>query len=493
LSFCAAFTALATDAAERAPANSQNGAPEGRSPDQPWTLRDSIEATLRNHPTVKAFQEYRQSAEHDLARSRNGFYPNVTVRAGVGLEQWEDVTTRNPNYSEDKHKFYPRSDAALVLTQNIWDGLATASRRDMAKFTLASAEYRLIDNAEVLSLEAVLSHIEVIRQKQLLTLAEGNVRSHQAILESQMEREAAGVSNLSDVSQTRSRLSRAESTLAQTKMDLNNSFTRYRIITGRIPENLEAPSAPGYSYPSLENALATSMTSSSKVLSKRSDVETSYAQKEFSKSAFHPRIYLEAGPSYSYRVQSSHTDSWGTAVQVRADWNLFNGGYDLNMLRGDKARIRQSNRELQALRDELAQQTAVTWAEWQTARELNIFYADSVLYSSQTRDMYLEQFNVGQRSLLDVLDAENELFSNSLQLITSQLNETATQYRLLTLGGKLFNYFGINKEQLKPATNDDDFSNDDLTGTTVNNHAFLQDDRLDPQRLAPFTPKLVKP
>ncbi len=438
-----------------------------------FSIRDSIDATLRNNPTIKAFQEYRQATEYDLARSYNGYLPRLDLRAGIGMEQWEDATTRQDSYSQDKHKFYGRSDASLTLTYDIFSGFATDSRVDMSKAMLSSAEYRLLDNAEVLALDAILAHVETHRQRQLLSLAEINVRNHQGILESQIERQAAGVANLSDVTQTQARLSRAESTLAETKMALQHAYTNYKILTGIMPSGLETPVEPEYAYPSLENALANSMTSNAKVRSKRADVDSSYAQKELDKAAFWPRLYVEAGPAYSWQNGSSDTDQWSTAVQLRTEWNLYNGSYDSNMLSGNKARIRQGNRELQALRDNLAEQTENTWNQLQATRELVIFYSNAVLYNTQTRDMYLDQFNVGQRSLMDVLDSENELFSTSIQLVTAQMNEVAAQYRLLALGGRLFSYFGIDKAGLNVATDGQDGTDRDLARDVINNHAFM--------------------
>jgi adhesin transport system outer membrane protein len=194
------------------------------------------------------------------------------------------------------------------------------------------------------------------------------------------------------------------------------------------------------------------MTANSKVGSKRADVTAAYAQKELDKSAFHPRVHLELTENYRWQTESSVSDAWGSAVQLRGEWNLFNGGYDLNTLKGNKARIRQGNRELQALRDNLSRETEDTWNQWTAARELSEFYTNAVMYTTQTRDMYLEQFNVGQRSIMDLLDSENELYSSSIQLITAQMNDLAAQYRLLTLGGRLFAALNVDKRMLNVST-----------------------------------------
>lgn len=440
------------------------------------SVRDTIEMTLRNNPSLKAMQEYRQAAAFDVVRAGNGYFPRVDLRAGAGMEQWSDSTTRNPTYSQTDNRFYPRADASLTVTQNIWDGFATASRVGISEAMLISAEHRLIDNAEVLSLDAALAHIEVCRQRKLLALAESNLSNHQNILASQMERQAAGVANLSDVTQTQARVARSESTLAETRAALQNAMSNYKRITGSVPSGLTDPAEPGYAFTTLDNALAQSMTANAKVLSKRADVDGAYAQKELDKAALHPRLYLEASPSYSYQAGSSDSYSWGTNVQLRGEWNIFNGGYDKHTLNGNKARIRQGNRELQALRDSLAKETEDTWVSWQAAQELSSFYGNAVLYSTQTRDMYLDQFNVGQRSLMDLLDSENELYSSTIQLVTAQMNVIASQYRLLALNGKLLSHFAVDKTRLKVETNQDDYTENDMTGTTINNHAFTPDE-----------------
>lgn len=438
------------------------------------TLKDSVEATLRNNPTIKAFQEYRQAAEHDVNRASNGYYPRVDLTGGIGMEQWADRDTRRDDYSQEKDKFYGRSDVSLIITQNVFDGWATSSRKQMSKAMLTSAEYRLLDNAEVLSLDAILAHIEILRQQELFKLAQENVNKHEEHRKKQADRQGT-VDPRSNLTQAEARLFRAKATLAETQLALQNALNNYKNLTGFLPDvnALSAPLEPSYKTPSLENSLANSMVNNSKVRYKRADVDTSYAQKELDKAANYPRFFIQAGPSYSWQVGSYDNDQWNTSIQLRTEWNLYNGNYDRNNLKGNKARIRQANRELQALRDSLAQETANTWQAWKTAEKQRDFYYDAALKSGETRDMYIQQLDASQRSLLDVLDAENEYFSISIQMVTAEFNAIATQYRLLTLEGRLFSCLEIDGKLLNIATNLDDFGKRDLTGSTVNNHAFM--------------------
>jgi adhesin transport system outer membrane protein len=422
------------------------------------TLADTVALTLRNNPNLKALQEYRQAAEFDRKKSRSGFLPTMDASAGIGFEQWSDSTTRSrvPG-TQNRHDYYERFDASVAIRQTIWDGFAAWSRYRMADATLTSAEHRLFDNAEALSLDAILAHIEICRQQKLIELAELNVANHRRILQSQLDREKAGASTRADVTQTQARLSRAETSLVDTRLAYENAVYNYKNLTGKNPDRLAPPKGPDLTYPSLEVVLSTSLTNNSKVLSKRADIDALFAQKEIDKSAFQPRIYLEATYNYNDHVQSSTTYAWGSALMLRGQWNLYNGHYDWYTLKGNKARIRQGNMELQALRENLAEEAAATWSQWLATQELVRFYSNSVIYNTQTRDMYLQQFNVGSRSLLDVLDSENELYSASLQLVTAQMNDIAGQYRLITICGKLLDTLGTDRNTLVIETDGNDF------------------------------------
>ncbi|MDR2124456.1 MAG: TolC family outer membrane protein [Desulfovibrio sp.] len=416
------------------------------------TLKETVSFSLAYSPNVKSFQEYRQAAEHDLQRARSGWFPRVDARAGWGVDQWSGSTSRaNENAGRSANTtrdYYSRSEASLTVSQTIWDGLATLNRVKIGKTRLDSAENRLYDNAEGIGLDAVLAHIEVYRQRRIVALAELNVKNHRSILASQFERHKSGAATMADVTQTQSRLARTEASLAESRAALDVAVANYARLTGRDPGLVAPPAAPVDAYPSLEAALLATRTGNLKVRASESDIKTAYAQADLDKSAFHPTITLEAGPSYSYRVQDAPTDSGGMAVMLRASWNLFNGGYDYYNVRGDLGRARQAKQELEGLKDQLSTETQNTWTDYLSAQEQSRHFANAVDYSTKTRNMYLEQFNVGQRSLLDVLDSENELFSYSIQLVTAQLNVIAAQYRILTLGGRLLADMGINRKEL---------------------------------------------
>ncbi len=423
----------------------------------PGTLKDSVLSTISFNPDIKAFQEYRQAAVHDVSRARSGWLPRVDARAGWGYEQWSSKETRHHKqygHSQNDYDFYERGEASIVLQQTIWDGFATYSRYQIGTTRLDSATSRLLDNTEAASLDAVLAHIEIYRQRRLVSLSELNVQNHKDILASQEERQRLGASSVADVTQTRGRLARAQASLAETRSALEVALASYKRLTGKEAGELEAPYPPDNAYPSMESVLADSVIKNPKVKALEADVKTAQATKELDKAPFHPQIYLEIGPAYTWQAQSSETYDWGTGIMLRGVWNLFNGFYDYYNVKGDLARMRQAKQQLSTQQENLSRETATTWSTLVSAREQAKFFAVAVDNNTQTRDSYLQQFNVGQRSLLDVLDSENELYSSSIQLVTARMNDIAAQYRLKALGGEMLLCMGIDRHTLNVDTDE---------------------------------------
>ena len=414
------------------------------------TLEDTVYSTINYNPRIKGFQEFRQAAIHEVAKARSGWLPRADVRAGIGYEQWDDQTTRYyPKTSrQNNYDFYERREVSVVASQTIWDGLATKARQDIAAAKLSSAESRLLDNTTALSLDAILAHIDVCRNIRLVKLAEDNVDNHKPILASQRERHELGASSLADVTQTQTRLARALSTLEESGANLETSAATYRRLTGKAPRALITPGLPGNGYAGLESVVASSQALNPKITALRWDIESAKATAELSKSNFHPRISAEYSYGYNYQVGSDTNYNQGHAFMLRLQWNIFNGFYDWYDTKSNLATARQRRNEMEEARILLIEQTEKTWASYKSEKERTKHFAMAVDQGTQTRDMYVEQFNLGQRSLLDVLDAENEVFTSSQQYTNCSLNEVANMYRLLALGGELTFGFGVKSTDL---------------------------------------------
>ncbi len=413
------------------------------------TLKESVESTLSNHDALKAIQENRQAVLHEYNRARAGYGPRVDLSARFGANHLDNTTTRSLGTDD---AMYSAGGVSATLTQPIWDGWATRSRVRSAEATLDSMTSRVLDNATTLALDSVIAHVNLLRCRDILELARKNVSQHREILGATRTLVSSGADTVASVSQAEGRLSRALSTLAAAESGLRDAETAYRRITGRpLPLQLEEVTLPASMYVDAMAVLQDAQASNPKIAAYLADVRAAQGEKELAQSAFYPSFNLEAGPNYSDRGSKSRVYEYSFDVMGTVRWNIFNSGADLEATKAAGARVRQARLNLNNLAEDLNKEIHNSWSDYRSFIEQYRNYADAVRHNITTRNAYRAQFNVGQRSLLDVLDSESELFNSSTQAVTTQSNVVIAGYRLYALAGRLLPVLDIGTANLNDA------------------------------------------
>ena len=274
------------------------------------------------------------------------------------------------------------------------------------------------------------------------------------ILGKAKEREALGVDTMADVSQAQSRLARAKSTLTEAKSSLLIGEETYARLTRLAARNLGPVPMPAGMYTNVDDVLKDARKFNPKVKAYMEDIKAAQARKEGARAAYSPVINIEAGPSYSDRddKRQMRTADFDVAAVMR--WNLFNSWGDVAANKAAASRVRMSRQTLYDYMDDLKLTTEQSWTEYVSAQEQLAFYREAMEYNKTTRDAYEEQFVLGERSLLDVLDSENELFNSSTQAATAFGNQLVAAYRMKALAGALIPSLNISTEMLKYTPND---------------------------------------
>ncbi len=167
------------------------------------------------------------------------------------------------------------------------------------------------------------------------------------------------------------------------------------------------------------------------------DVRVTEAEVGLAEAAFYPTVNIELETEYNNNRDGINDDEWNTQAMVRMRWNLFRGGIDRANRQEALARMSEAKSVwYQSLADS---QRAMrnSWFELESSKQLVEDLTAAVGFNIETRDAYVEQFDVAQRTLLDVLDAENELVGSRGRLVTAEITEIVAGYRILALGGQL--------------------------------------------------------
>lgn len=409
------------------------------------SLRDTVRGVLRHHRALKSAKEEQRALRQDLRQAQAGFGPRVDVTGETGAGVMNDATARAEHMERD---WLSVGTLSAQLVQPIWDGFATRSRVRMAQSALDAASARVLDTSTTLALNAIAAHIDLLRSMRLCELARANVRRHEEILGQAHERLALGADSQADVTQAQSRLSRAQSTLAETEAGLRTARATYARLTGLHASRLEEAALPVGMPDSVAALLALAEKHNPALAACLHEIRRARGEKELQESGMYPSFQLEAGPAYSDR--GGRNERWVSSFDVLATmrWNLFNSGADAAAIRAASARERAARQNFYDYMDSLRLDMESTWHSYQAAREQYARYTEAVAFNRQTCQAYQQQFLLGSRSLLDVLDSETELYTSSSQAETARGNILIGAYRLVALAGDLLPRLKIPEDML---------------------------------------------
>ena len=403
------------------------------------SLHQSVDEALKFSPQLQALTHEHQAAEFDLKQSRGRYLPSVDLLLGYGLEQYSDRVTRRAGADPSDSDWDSRGDATLRLTQSVYDGGETRQQVAIQQALLDSANFQIKSAAQTVALDAITAHLDVFRQRELVVLAEKNLTVHQDIYQSLSEREQAGAGSIADVTQAQARMARAQSTLYLSKADLSKALANYSRVAGFAPkpEAVTYAGVPETLPPTLEKALELMENNNPELLALTTTLAENDARVALARSTYKPKIDIQLSSRYNDQLEGDRSWQNTNDAMLNLRWNLFNGGQDRA---GASAALSRKNRSLSDRNDkllELQEATSAAWATYKSLHGQKIAYRDAVDFSQKTFDAYLHQFSVSQRSLLDVLIAENDYFQSASQLITVAVNETLVAYRILALTGDL--------------------------------------------------------
>lgn len=413
------------------------------------TVEDSIRASLATNPEIGVVQADRDAIDQELRQARAQYLPSIDARGAAGPEYTNSPATRNRSTrpeNGDASTTLMRWESQLTLTQLLFDGFATQSEVERQTSRVDSAAYRVQETAEFIALDAVEVHLDMLRNQELEQLARENVAQHQRILAqvSQLERQGAG--SIGDVRQAESRLAEARATLARATGNLRDAEAAYRAVVGIPPEDLQPPVAPRQAVPeSGDAAAAEAAVTSPTVLIATADIDVADAELRGSRAGYYPNLDLELGASANDNLDGVKGGDVSAQALVVLRYNLFRGGGDIAREREAFARVNESRQRLRQAQRNAEEDGRVAHNGLITAQARVAAYRQGVEAQRATRDIYAQQFDLGQRGLLDVLDAENELFIDRTNLISGEFTEVFAVYRVLAVIGTMLTTLDIDR------------------------------------------------
>lgn len=403
-------------------------------------LNRVVEQAITSHPEINArYHDFISSLE-DQKIARAAWRPQITASGWVGRE-WRSNIENTPSYD------WNRPGWSLELRQLIFDGGATSNRIRQFGFEKLSKYYDLHATSNTLANDAVAAYLDVQRYRAMQDLAKENFAMHASTLNQLRERQESGVGRGVDMEQASGRLSLAQTNLMTESNNLNDVTQRYRRVVGEYPPaNLDPVPDPTGGLPvigqtqSFEEALRVNPS----VLSKQALVQAAQAGQNVAKAAFSPTLDLRASTGRDRdQPGAAYRDAQSSRVQLMLSYPLYRGG-------ADSARIRQTAAQGYAAQDvrdytcrNVQQELSIAWNNIVRLRQQLPFLREHELSTSKVRVAYMQQYRIGQRSLLDLLDTENELFDARRALINGEFDLKKAEYYWLSVANQVLPQMGL--------------------------------------------------
>lgn len=411
-------------------------------------MQAAAQKAIATNPEVNARLNQLRAAVDAMDIARAGWRPQVNLEASAGTER-NRIDGRTPAERADQS----RSGVALSLNQLLWDGGALSHELGRLGHDKLARYFELLDATEQTALEASRAYQDVQRFRRLVELAEDNYVQHRYALQQIQARFKAGVGRGVDHEQALARLALAESNLSTEVANLHDVTARYARIVGEAPPDKLplAPTMAGAMPASPGEAMAAALKDNATL---NAAIENLRAARELAsqrRSALQPRVEarVRGGAGHNFDGISGQRDN-GTA-QIVLNWSLYDGG-------ANQARIRQQARlvdQAADLRDkacrDVRQNAAIAYNDTRKLQEQLEALDRNVLAIEKARDAYRQQFEIGQRSLLDLLNAENELYTARRAYANAQYDLEIARLRTLATMHKLSAQLGLTRADVGAA------------------------------------------
>ncbi|WP_434654233.1 TolC family outer membrane protein [Pseudomonas sp. Z1-14] len=409
---------------------------------QAQTLPQAMQQALDVHPEIQAGVNSRLAADYQLKAAKGGYLPRVDLAAGYGREGTDSVTTRSG--SNNHWETLNRSESSLRLSQMVFDGFATSSEVGRQQANVSARAYSLLDASERTGLTVAQVYLDVLTRREFVRLAEENLKSHERIFDQIKLRTSRGVGSGADLDQAEARMAQARNNLITEQTNLADAETNYLSAVGQLPDQLERPADFLALLPAnLTEARAQMLENSPVLRSAEADIAAAEKQYEAAKSSFYPRFDAELGRTADNDLdgQNGHNNEWQAMLRMR--FNLYAGGSNKADL---ESKSYLSNQALDIRNNALRQLNEELGLAWNALNNANAQVPIAQQYvdrSANVRTAYQKQFSLGERTLLDLLDSENELFSASRRLAEIKNVQLFSQYRIKATMGQLLKSQGV--------------------------------------------------
>jgi adhesin transport system outer membrane protein len=411
------------------------------SPAWPKTLAEVVRQTVAANPEVLRDRALLRAAGHKVDERFAGFLPKIDLDADTGWEYTNSPSTRTRTEKEpddnSSRKLW-RSDGSVMFRQMVFDGFETSNREVSADAERVAAERRLDATSERIAQNVADRYLEMLATTELLRLAEENERYHREIAGKVAERVQQGLTDQIEFDLATSRVALAVALLVQRRGEQRAAEARYVELIGDKPEDLVRPEAPSHFTPAdADLAIEEALKGNPRVAAAAATLDARRADIGSARAKLYPRLDFEVTGTTAQNVDGTKGRESHIQVLLRLRYDLFNGMFDVATVSRRSFEASAAAEADGEARRRVREDTRVAYRLLFAAIARIAPLLDTVKSTRQTVEGYLEQYDLGKRSLLDLLDTRRDLFEAQSDLVQAEYASLRQYYNLYFSMGRL--------------------------------------------------------
>jgi outer membrane protein len=409
-------------------------------------LADTIEAALvrayQNNPQLNAQRASVRATDENVPQALSGYRPKVAVTASGGYQYTDTNTTSGGSptaivRTEIHGANAPRS-AGLTVSQTLFNGEQTANKTRAAESQVSGARegLRVLDQSVLLS--AATIYMDYLRDSAIVEVQKSNVRVLEQTLKQTRDRFNVGEVTRTDVAQSEAQLAAGKTQLLTAEANLVTTRANFRRIIGNEPIAL-APGSPVDRFlpATLPAAVELSLVENPNVTAAMYGIDVNYLQVKVNEGALLPTVSLQASVQQSYEQQMTIFRTFGASAIAQITAPLYQGGAEYSLIRQSKETLAQQRLNLDQMRDQTRANTVTAWGQL-VAGKAQVASAQAQVSASEIAlNGVREEAKAGQRTTLDVLNAQQALVNARVALVTAQHDRVVASYAVLSAVGRL--------------------------------------------------------
>ena len=413
-------------------------------------LADTIEAALvrayQNNPQLNAQRASVRSTDENVPQALSGYRPRVAVTGSAGYQYTDTLTITggrdaagNPIIARTGiHGANSPRSIGTTVSQTLFNGQQTANRTRAAESQVSGAREALRVLEQTVLLQAATIYMDYLRDSAIVEVQRSNVRVLEQTLKQTKDRFSVGEVTRTDVAQSEAQLAAGKTQLLTAEANLNTTRSNYRRIIGNEPVNL-APGSPVDRFlpGTLPSAVDLGLTQNPNVTAAMFGIDVSYLQVRVNEGALLPTVTLQASVQQSYEQTMTIQRSFGASALAQLSVPVYQGGAEYALIRQSKETLAQQRLNLEQVRDQTRANVVTAWGQL-VAGKAQVQSAQSQVSASEIAlNGVREEAKAGQRTTLDVLNAQQALVNARVALVTAQHDRVVASYAVLNAVGRL--------------------------------------------------------